>query len=532
MSNTNDSHQVYLDRLNKNNPHYKRQGQQQNQDTARDSGEYWQSESSSVRVPRVPRVPRPIGTPRLPPDIEMVEPQQQPDSQSGRKIVSVSGMPMLYSEAVKRQSILQLRKEQLSGSRSRQSYLEVARSPKPKQREEQQSGSRMPIINSDAAKRQSNLQPREEQPSGEESFTRRPAGEQMTEEERYKRWQEKKRKMEAGSNPPITSPQYEDSLMTVDESDEDSAIAGVYRADSTVSVRSSIYDFVEENGRTYHRFRDGKYMLPNDENEMERLDLQHYIWLMTTEGQLHLAPFDKPPARVLDVGTGSGIWAIEFGSDLSPVQPLLVPPNCHFEIDDLDDDWAYTQPFDYVHGRAMISCLKDPRHFFRQVYASLAPGGYLEMQDGVFPFKCVDSSADGSAVMQWCRQAIEGSTKIGRPWADTHNYPKYMEEVGFVNIRAFTYPWPFNTWPKDSKLKELGTWVQKDFLEGFPAAMRLWMLAYDWSLEQAEEFMERVRADLRNRSIHAYMEVIIVYGQKPELSEPASEGSSGSLENV
>ena len=52
--------------------------------------------------------------------------------------------------------------------------------------------------------------------------------------------------------------------------------------------------------------------------------------MMLCDGHLHLAPLHNPP-RVLDVGTGTGIWAIEmgeqypdsevYGVDLSPVQP-------------------------------------------------------------------------------------------------------------------------------------------------------------------------------------------------------------------
>lgn len=38
-----------------------------------------------------------------------------------------------------------------------------------------------------------------------------------------------------------------------------------FYSSSTQSVNSSIYDHVVENGRTYHRFKEGKYMLPNDE---------------------------------------------------------------------------------------------------------------------------------------------------------------------------------------------------------------------------------------------------------------------------
>lgn len=48
------------------------------------------------------------------------------------------------------------------------------------------------------------------------------------------------------------------------DSDKDSAY-GTSVYSTTQSVRSSLYDFVEENGRTYHRFKEGKYHLPNDE---------------------------------------------------------------------------------------------------------------------------------------------------------------------------------------------------------------------------------------------------------------------------
>ncbi|TVY54368.1 hypothetical protein LCER1_G005373 [Lachnellula cervina] len=49
--------------------------------------------------------------------------------------------------------------------------------------------------------------------------------------------------------------------------DNDSAIGGVGSyATSTYTLGSSFLgEIVEENGRTYHVYKDGKYMLPNDE---------------------------------------------------------------------------------------------------------------------------------------------------------------------------------------------------------------------------------------------------------------------------
>lgn len=40
-------------------------------------------------------------------------------------------------------------------------------------------------------------------------------------------------------------------------------------------------------------------------------DLQHHMSVLSLDGKLCLAPF-KETATVLDIGTGTGIWAIQF----------------------------------------------------------------------------------------------------------------------------------------------------------------------------------------------------------------------------
>lgn len=42
---------------------------------------------------------------------------------------------------------------------------------------------------------------------------------------------------------------------------------------STYSMTSSVAERLEENGRTYHSYKDGKYLLPNDEAELDRLGM-------------------------------------------------------------------------------------------------------------------------------------------------------------------------------------------------------------------------------------------------------------------
>lgn len=59
----------------------------------------------------------------------------------------------------------------------------------------------------------------------------------------------------------------------------------------------------------------------------EDLDLQHNLYLLTLDYKLGLAPpndKDSSVKRVLDVGTGTGLWAIEFGDEHPEAEVNLV----------------------------------------------------------------------------------------------------------------------------------------------------------------------------------------------------------------
>jgi trans-aconitate methyltransferase len=80
--------------------------------------------------------------------------------------------------------------------------------------------------------------------------------------------------------------------------------------------------------------------------------MQHQLYLLALDNKLFLAPIPKENLHnVLDVGCGTGLWAIidiadenpqaqMQGFDLSPIQPDLVPPNCRFIVDDVNSDWV------------------------------------------------------------------------------------------------------------------------------------------------------------------------------------------------
>lgn len=78
---------------------------------------------------------------------------------------------------------------------------------------------------------------------------------------------------------PMTAPETGDSDL-LDHSDEDRGNDEAWfdsHSDGSTSVAPSVYCHEFAHGRQYHRFRSGRYPLPNDEEEMAREHLRHHI---------------------------------------------------------------------------------------------------------------------------------------------------------------------------------------------------------------------------------------------------------------
>ena len=94
------------------------------------------------------------------------------------------------------------------------------------------------------------------------------------------------------------------------DSFSDEGFAESVNTSYATSIASEIRRGIEENGRTYPSYGHNEYGLPIDEREQDRNDLQHAKFNLILGDKLHLAPIRDDPARILDLGTGSGIWAM------------------------------------------------------------------------------------------------------------------------------------------------------------------------------------------------------------------------------
>ncbi|KAK2012836.1 methyltransferase domain-containing protein [Colletotrichum eremochloae] len=305
----------------------------------------------------------------------------------------------------------------------------------------------------------------------------------------------------------------------------DEGSIGDDRTDTT-SLNSSVYGHSFQNGRRYHKFRHGRYPIPNDETEQNREDMLHAMMLEATDGRLYFAPIDDHPQKIIDLGTGTGIWAIEMGDlfpsaeiqgiDLSPIQPAWVPQNVKFIVDDAEDTWLNGSDFDFVHLRNMVPVLKSPVNLLRNAYEHMRPGAWVELQDVDGQVHCDDGTMPPDwPLVRFTNHLVEAFAKFGTNSHAAVFGRQYLEEAGFVNIQHNTVKLPYGTWPKDKTKRLIGMYYRTACEEFFPAVGAIHFEMLGWSKIEREVLFAQCRNAMRDPNVHAYGMMHFWSGQKP-----------------
>ncbi|OJJ42351.1 hypothetical protein ASPZODRAFT_77129, partial [Penicilliopsis zonata CBS 506.65] len=266
---------------------------------------------------------------------------------------------------------------------------------------------------------------------------------------------------------------------------------------------------------------------PNDEDEQDRMDLMHHVYGMALGGDLHTAPINNPQ-RVLDLGTGTGIWAIDFadqypsaeviGNDLSPIQPGWVPVNCVFEVDDFGAEWQYHRAFDYIHGRELAGSIKDIDHLAKQAFDNLRSGGYFELQS--FPIEVFtdDDSMEerGKYTAQLIELISEASEMYDKPMQNVDKWGEALESAGFTQVTTTMIKVPISPWPTDPKQKEIGRFMQCQYSQALGSYLPgILTTVLGWSPAETEVMAAKVRQELTDLEFHQYSKLYLIYGKKP-----------------
>ncbi|KAJ8129500.1 hypothetical protein O1611_g4132 [Lasiodiplodia mahajangana] len=291
-------------------------------------------------------------------------------------------------------------------------------------------------------------------------------------------------------------------------------------------------------GRYYGTYKQGRYLLPCDDVECDRLDIMHKFFSVTrqyedpTFGGLYTYRLPERP-KVLDLGCGTGIWAIDIadrhtgqgqieGWDLNLTQPEAIPPNVSFKRRDFEDPWVGVEPnsLDLVHMRMLNGSVENWPRLYNQVFKHLKPGsGYLEQVE-------IDwrPQSDGdprplaeSKLEEWSQKVHRGFARAGRNLEMDPNTGRILEDLGFT-VEHKTILIALNPWPEQEHRKEMARWFNLGLNQGLEAmtfeSVIHWL---GYPEQEVRELIERVKEDMCKREWRTYCTMHIYIARRPSL---------------
>ncbi|KAH7121873.1 S-adenosyl-L-methionine-dependent methyltransferase [Dactylonectria estremocensis] len=309
--------------------------------------------------------------------------------------------------------------------------------------------------------------------------------------------------------------------------DDDEAYGESTNTSYLSSIASDVRRGIVENGRTYGVYGITKSWIPSDDLEMDRNDLQHCKFTMLMNDELHLAPMPEFPQKILDLGTGSGIWAMDIadqhpsasviGVDKIAVQPNMIPNNLTFELDDIEDDWLWGESsFDFIHGRELIMAIQDWPRLIRQAHEHLKPGAYLQLSGSIPDFRSDDGTLPAdSAYVEMGRIYFEMSERVRLSGWEPTNWKRYLEEAGFEDVVERVLKIPTNPWPRDPHLKKIGAFELHHFRESIA---NVFARGYEQILGGDPVYFQvllaKARKEVSNPNMHSWVPFYVVYGRR------------------
>ncbi|KAM4058498.1 methyltransferase [Hirsutella rhossiliensis] len=282
------------------------------------------------------------------------------------------------------------------------------------------------------------------------------------------------------------------------------------------------------HGRFYGGWRPRKYPFPIDAEELNRLDLFHKFFLVARKEAVcgQNLNFGRP-ARVLDLGTGTGIWAINLAEeleqlpeimavDLNLVQPALIPRGMvtvQFDIEEPSWD-SLMWDCDLVHVRMLFGSIQTDLwpSTYRKIFEHLTPGtGVLEHVeiDWVPRWESSGDFPENSAFKEWSdayHKALDLFNRSAR--VSTQQTRLMIEQAGFCDfreqtVRCYVNPWSSDTWEKDTaRWFNLGMKHGLEAISLMPMVERLGM-----TVEEVNDLCARVKEENTKLRYHGYCTV-------------------------
>ncbi|KAJ7925124.1 S-adenosyl-L-methionine-dependent methyltransferase [Mycena leptocephala] len=221
----------------------------------------------------------------------------------------------------------------------------------------------------------------------------------------------------------------------------------------------------------------------DSDNEMRRLDALHGALTRYFDGKLSLAAIaDVHPQKILDLGCGSGAWAIQAATefpgalvhavDISPLPKRKLPVNMSFELADLTKELPFErETFDIVHARFVMGHVPNGESAVKRVAQLVKPGGFFILED-------MDAGSvartGGHATQRFTVKILEVMRSRGADPELARKYGSIMTGIGyFPHVHVHERTVPFSGTGADEVENQLGVAFRKTWKEGSESAGRM-----------------------------------------------------------
>jgi hypothetical protein len=202
------------------------------------------------------------------------------------------------------------------------------------------------------------------------------------------------------------------------------------------------------------------------------------------------------------------------GTDISPIQPSWIPPNCVFQIDDAQLDWTFKEDhFDFIHIRGLYGGIEDWQKLYKQSYKHVKPGGWFESVEIDIETRSENPSVANDEThifKKWCKLFWDAGDKIGRTFriARDGRMEKYIREAGFVDVVHKQWKVPIGGWPQNPKLKQIG-FCNGHFIDQSLDGFAVFPIGeiLGWSYDEVMVLVASMREAIRDRKSLPYFNV-------------------------